>query len=124
MKPFIEVVLVAAAILLFAFGQIPASIFVGMFAVILFIAPESKPSKTPEELMAEANGELSKGVHVVYSFCSEKKETFTADLHYYSTKLDEDKVLDVLAEYVTDHTGVPVTKDRLHIVSMKPFVKE
>ncbi|EBS4516524.1 hypothetical protein DQT32_03745 [Salmonella enterica subsp. enterica serovar Braenderup] len=119
MKPFIEVVLVAVAILLFAFGYIPASIFVGMFAAILFLAPERKGSKTPDEIMAEARGEAGSNiVNVKYEFKAEKGEVFSAALHIYSTKdLTEAKVLEVLAEYVTDHTGMKTEPERLHLLS-------
>lgn len=120
MKPFIEVVLIAAAILLFAFGQIPASIFVGMFAAILFLAPESKGSKTPEQILDEARGETgSNVVNVKYDFKADKNgSVFTAALHIYSNKdLTETKVLEVLAEYVTEHTGMKTEPERLRLIS-------
>lgn len=119
MKKFIEVLLVVVAIFLATSGEIAGSIFVGMFAVLCIIVT-AKLYKTPQEYLAEANDELYSGVSVEYCFCSEMKEKFTADLHYYNKSLEYNKVLEALAEYVSEHTGIPTAIDRLHIISMKP----
>lgn len=116
MKHFLEVLMIAAALLFFAFSQTALGIFAIMFFVVLFIAPSYK-GKSVEEIIAEAKGEGSDAVYVKYSFVSEPNEEFTATLHHYSNEaLTTDIVLAKLAEYVTEHTGIDVQPDRLHVV--------
>lgn len=116
MKHFLEVLMVAAALLFFAFSQIALGIFATMFAVLLFIAPSHK-GKSVEKIIEEAKGEGSDSVYVKYSFVSEPSEEFTATLHHYSNEtLTTEVVLAKLAEYITEHTGIDVQPDRLHVV--------
>lgn len=122
MKHFFEVLLVAVTILLFAFGQIPLAIFAGALTVIVWIAPNRK-YKTVQEIIAEAEGTAPSGTHSVYveyNFVSEPAEKFTANLYHYSNgPLTEEAILPKLAEYVTEHTGIPIEANRLHIIKIQ-----
>ena len=122
MKHFFEVLLVAVTILLFAFGQIPLAIFAAALTVIVWIAPNRK-YKTVQEIIAEAEGTTPSGTHSVYveyNFVSEPAEKFTANLYHYSNgPLTEEAILPKLAEYVTEHTGIPIEANRLHIIKIQ-----
>ena len=120
MKIFCEVFFLALALILFGVGQTGLGIFAGMFCVIAWMIPNPRKSKTTEELLAEASSEGSDLVLVEYEFIANKGETFTANIHHYSTEtISEEKVLLGLSEYITEHTGIPISPDRLHVLSFK-----
>lgn len=119
MKPFFEVLLVAATFILFAFGQIGLATFASTFAVILWMAPASK-GKSVQQIIDEAHGSSIGSVFVEYVFVAEPNEKFTANLHHYSTgQLSEAAILPNLAAYISEHTGIPIEADRLHITKIK-----
>ncbi|UYE98869.1 hypothetical protein XbC2_451 [Xanthomonas phage XbC2] len=122
MKHFFEVLLVAVTILLFAFGQTGLAIFAGALTVIVWLKP-SYNTKSVEQIIAEANGAAPSGteaVYVEYNFVSEPTEKFTASLYHYSNgPLTEEAILPKLAEYVTEHTGIPIEAERLHITKIQ-----
>lgn len=122
MKHFFEVLLVAVTILLFSLGQIPLAIFAGAFTVILWFAPNRK-YKTVQEIIDEVNGTAPSGtstVYVEYNFVSEPSEKFTASLYHYSiVPPTEESILPKLAEYVTEHTGIPIEASRLHVTKIQ-----
>lgn len=117
MKHFFEVFCIALALVALALGNIPVGIFSAMFAVIAWIAPLNKVKKTPDQIFADATGQPNSNVEVVYEFLAQPDESFTAKLHLYT--VSDEKVLSTLVEYVTDHSGIPITGDRLHIISYK-----
>lgn len=122
MKHFFEVLLVAVTILLFAFGQTGLAIFAAALTIIVWMAPNRK-YKTVQEIIAEAEGTAPSGteaVYVEYNFVSEPTEKFTASLYHYSNgPLTEEAILPKLAEYVTEHTGIPIEAERLHITKIQ-----
>ncbi len=117
MKHFSEALFPALALIFFVLGQTGLAIFAAMFAVIAWMWPLYKEPKSTEQLMAEANPGSAVLVFVEYEFHSNKGEKFTAELHHDSTiPLTEEEVLTDLAEYVTEHTGIPIDASRLHIL--------
>jgi hypothetical protein len=122
MKHFFEVLLVAVTILLLAFWQIPLAIFSAALTIIVWMAPNRK-YKTVQEIIDEANGTAPSGTHSVYveyNFVSEPAVNFSANLYHYSNgPLTEEAILPKLAEHVTEHTGIPIEADRLHITKIQ-----
>ncbi len=122
MKHFFEVLLVAATILLFAFGQTGMAIFAGALTVIVWMAPTNK-YKTVQEIIDDAHGTAPSGtdtVYVEYNFVSEPTEKFTANIYHYSNgTITEETILPKLAEYVSEHTGIPIEAERLHITKLQ-----
>jgi hypothetical protein len=117
MKHFFEVFFIAVTLVAFSLGNVPVGIFGAMFAVIAWMAPLKKNCKTPDQIFADATGQENSNVEVVYEFRAAPGESFTAKLHLYT--VDDSKVLATLAEYVSEHSGIPITGDRLHVSSYK-----
>lgn len=119
------VVLFAVLTVFFMWSNvIPLAIFSAMFFVICLIIPSNTHSKTPEEYLEEARNKINgvtdgNVIHVEYEFISLKGESFTHDLPSYGGELSEEKVLTELAEYLSEYTGIPISEDRLHIVSFR-----
>jgi hypothetical protein len=122
MKPFFEVLFLAIAIILFSFGQIPLAIFAGMITAIIWYSPTTV-GKSVQQIIAEADGKVPEGtnaVYVEYNFVSEPNEHFTANLYHYSNgQLTEESILPKLAEYVSEHTNIEISADRLHITKIQ-----
>lgn len=125
MKAFFEVLLIAATLILLSFGQIGLSIFTWIAFLLLVSVSwysSSYKCKTVDEIIAEADGESFDSVYVEYHFIAEPTEKFTDHLHHYSTgKVSEADLLPKLAELITEHTGVPISADRLHITKIQPL---
>jgi len=117
MKHFFEVFFLAVAIVAFSLGNMAVGIFAGMFCLIAWAVPIKKVQQTPDQIYASATGQKNSNVEVVYEFYTNPGETFTAKLHLYT--VDSNKVLLTLAEYITDHTGIPIASDRIHVISYK-----
>lgn len=117
MKHFFEVFFLAVAGIAFSLGIVPVGILGTMFAAIAWMIPVKKVHKTPDQIFAEATGMKNSNVEVVYEFVSNPSETFTAKLHLYN--VDNSTVLSTLAEYVSEHSGIPISTERLHVTSYK-----
>ena len=119
MKHFFEVFFIALTLVLAAFSQTALAIFSAMFCVIAWMWPLGSTGKSVEEIIAEANGAGGDQFAVEYNFKDDASEKFTVNIHHYGEKITKDEILKELVEYITDHTGIPVEADRLHVISYK-----
>lgn len=117
MKHFCEVFFLALALILAVYGQTGLAIFAGAFCIIAWFWPMNATGKSVEQIIAEAEGKAGQTIYVEYEFVANKGEVFTANLPHYSTDtLVEEEVQIELAEYVSEHTGIPIEADRLHVL--------